>query len=213
MAEPDSDAAALAAALRKPLPWQIDGLGIKGPQPTTSPVPDVDVNRRSDQLVGSVNRPFEPDPEPYAQSTVEQTPATADDNNYGFKMIDASDNEGPKVLLIDGYVNGMLVPGMGNDDFILPVGGDGYKIWVEVTYDTITLAITSLNINQGPTIPDSTYGDAYLLLGDVSIDDKDNLTPRNAQCGDINIAFIYGALNGAPAIYLLSQLDDPQPIS
>jgi len=199
----------LEQALRAPLPWQTDGLGIKGPQPATVPSPSTDVNRRSDQPVGSVNRPFEPDPEPSAASTVTQTPTATDNNNFGFKMISAGRND---VVFIDGYVNGVLPDGMGNDDFTLTFGGDGYKAWVEVTYDPVTLAITSRTINQGPTIPDSTLGDAYLLLGDVSIEGG-VLTPRNAQCGDINIAFVYGAVNGAPALFLLSQLDDPQLVT
>jgi hypothetical protein len=155
-----------------------------------------------------------PFPLPTATTTTPTETATSDVNDYGFKMIDASetdDNGNPvfKVLIFDGYVNGQLPSGMGNDDFILPVGGDGYKIWVEVTYNANTLAITPPTINQGPVIPDSSLGNAFLLLGDVSVTDT-SLTPRNAQCGDINVSFIYGALNGAAAIYLLSQVDDPQ---
>ncbi len=115
------------------------------------------------------------------------------------------------VRFIDGYVNGVLPTGMGSDDFTLTFGGDGYKAWVEVTYDTTTLAITSLTIAQGPTIPTSTLGDAFFLLGDVSITDG-ILTPRNAQCGDINVEFIYGDINGALALFLLSQIDDPQSV-
>jgi hypothetical protein len=204
----ESEQKKLADALRAPPSWQTDGLGIKGPQPATSPAPSVDVNRRSDQPVGSITRPFDPDPAPAAESTVTQAPVTVDDNNYGFKMIASGKKDDNDVRFIDGFVNGVLPTGMGNDDFTLTFGGDGYQAWVEVTYDPSTLAITSRTINQGPAIPASTLGDAFLLLGDVSITDG-ILVPRHAQCGDINIGFVFGDVNGTPALFLLSQLDDP----
>jgi hypothetical protein len=186
------------------------------------PFPSAPVDQRS-----HYQAPF---PETVAEAVTQQN-IVAVSNIYSFQMDDATDKEGPKVRIHDGEVsangdNGEVPDGMGNDDFILGIANDGDNVWVEVTYDTDTLAITSRTIGTGSGIPDSTLGDAYLLLGYVTFaqDAKGNTIyssktglatgtdPHNVQCGDINIAFMYGAFNGAAALYLLSNLDAPQPI-
>lgn len=166
-----------------------------------------------------------PFPESVTTDVTETTPAPSVISNiYSFQMDDATDNEGAKVLIHDGEVStnggdGMLPDGMGNDDFILTINADGDDVWVEVTYDTGTLDITSLTIGTGTGIPDSSLGNAYVLLGYVTFGNLNPKTgfptstdPHNTQCGDINIDQIYGAFNGQPALFLLSQIDAPQPI-
>jgi hypothetical protein len=144
----------------------------------------------------------------------EQAGATGSSNSniYAFQMDSAGATQ---ILIHDGQVSsnggsGVFPSGMGSDNFTLTVA-DGDQVWVEVTYDTTTLAITSATIANGAAIPDSSLGDAYFLLGYVNIASGATV-PHNTQCGDINIAFIYGDFNGAPALFLLSQLDVAQPL-
>jgi hypothetical protein len=156
---------------------------------------------------------------PAAEETTTQPGTDTEFGIYSFRLENQTDDEGVKVLIRDGMVNGVTPTGMGNDDYILPIALDGDNVWVEVTYDTTTLTITSASLNTGTGIPDSTLGTAFLLIGYVNWDTNpntggpENVIPHNTQCGDINIGFIYGALNGAPALFLLSQIDDPQALS
>lgn len=208
-------------------PWQNDGFGVRGPiEPKGAP--DIDVVNYRNPDIGvlrpPVTNPVFPD---LPALPGVSAGAVADVNTYSFKMIDASNDpknphfkdkpKPPVILIIDGSVsdssgNPQFPSGMGNDDFYLQVGGDGYVVWCEITYDTSTLLITSANINQGSSIPASTLGDTFIKLGDITIESNGTVTPHNTQCGDINLAFIYGALNGAPALYLLSQMDVPQAL-
>jgi hypothetical protein len=145
-------------------PWQEDGFGIRGPHveaarstlsgselpgPQSASVPHY---RNPDR---AVPRPLIPDVAVPSLPTLAPPPGTSGPSTiYSFMMEDATDNEGAKVLIHDGEVSanggdGQLPPGMGNDDYILPVNADGDDVWVEVTYDTDTLAITSLSIGTG----------------------------------------------------------------
>jgi hypothetical protein len=200
-------------ALRDATPrWAKDGFGLRGPQEEQA-----NIVRRSDQPKGSVDR--EPRQPAFPPPTDDDPPSVAAvaAQNYNFEMEDASDGDGLKVLIHDGFVSApgadpIMPSGMGSDDFILPVGGNGYKVWVDATYDTTTLLFTSVSINQGPSIPDSSLGHAFFLLGNIVSEDGRTTTPQNSQCGDINVSFIYGAFNAAPALFLQLQADDPQPI-
>lgn len=233
-----------------PAPWQEDDLGVRGVvEPTaiksrigspdfTDPVPQY---QNPDRII--VRPPLPGPPVPALPSPAAPPPGSTVTNIYSFQMDDATNTTvktsdgkpltpGAKVLIHDGEVSangsdGVVPSGMGNDDFILNIAADGDDVWVEVTYDPTTLTISSATVNTGTGIPNSTLGNAYLLLGYVTFkqDAKGNTIfnkttglpvgtdPHNTQCGDINIAFMYGAFNAAPALFLLSQIDAPQPLS
>lgn len=213
-------------------PWQKDGFGVQGPPsasstfigapdlPAPSSLPTVPGTRDPDRII--VRPPVTTDPVAPSLTPLSVPAASIDINTYSFKMVDATGDPnnpikppGRAILIYDGQVssNGdapQFPSGMGNDDFYLQITGDGYKVWCEIAYDTTTLAITSSNISQGAVIPTSTLGDAFVLLGSITIEPDGTLTPHNTQCGDINIDLIYGALNGALALFLVSQIDVPQ---
>jgi hypothetical protein len=47
-----------------------------------------------------------------------------DPRDFTFKLFDATNETGPRVLILDGEINGELPTGMGNDDFTLPLTND-----------------------------------------------------------------------------------------
>jgi hypothetical protein len=117
-------------------------------------------------------------------------------NFYSFELEDASDNEGFKVLIHDGQVfgpndDGQSPSGMGSDDYILPIDGDGYKIYLIITQDVDTRDVTSITIDQAPTVPDDSPGVIYVEIGYVVIDDPagSGLVPFNTLCGDLTLAY------------------------
>ncbi len=158
-------------------------------------------------------------------AVVADTSGSTNANEYSFelevKQID------PRAYTIDihvgyGEINDTPPDGMtGADDYVLTIAGaaDGTEIWAVVTYDPNSLAITSRSLNFGFTVPDSTLtstiGTLYIPIGFVDINYNSrtgaitSVDPHNRQCGDINIAFIYGAVNGAAGIFFLPQYVTP----
>jgi hypothetical protein len=101
----------------------------------------------------------------------------------------------------------------GADDYILTITDDGTEIWAVVTYNTTTLAITSRSLAFGPSVPDNTWGTVYVPIGFVDITRANGkiteVSPHNRHCGDINIEFVYGAMNGVPALFFCQELSPP----
>ncbi len=123
-------------------------------------------------------------------------PSKGTSNDYSFKMVDASTAiDGARVLIFDGQLFGPndegYPSGMPSDDtYILPIGGDGYEVWVGYTYDESSGLITSRFIDQGPSTPDNFSGQAYVTLGAVSVNFSGAVPvckPTNFTCGDIII--------------------------
>jgi len=120
------------------------------------------------------------------------------------QFIDPVNADNPKVLIRDVEVIGGRPPGMGTDEYTLDVY-DGAFINLIVTYDTSTLAITSLTFAVEADVADPTLGTFRVEIGRTYIDFDVNghissFTPVNTQCGDINFQLIYGANNGQPAV-------------
>lgn len=145
-------------------------------------------------------------------------------NEYSFQLdVDFIDAKDYTVNIHVGYgeINDTPPDGMtGADDYILfiPGANDGTEIYAVVTYDTTTLAITSRSLAFGFSVPDSTLGTLYIPIGfvDITYDEHGTITgadPHNRQCGDIQLGFLYGAMNGAPALFILNQVLDFEAIT
>jgi hypothetical protein len=120
-------------------------------------------------------------------------------NHYAFEMVDASDDEGAKVLIFDGKVNGIngtdhLPQGMGNDDYVLPVE-DGWDVWLIIPFDIQTFEVLEpVTIDAGPEMPSDQevngVGYSYVQIGFVSIDTEadgsPHVMPVNTLAGDYN---------------------------
>jgi hypothetical protein len=122
-----------------------------------------------------------------------------DENHYDFEMVDASDADGPKVLIYDGVVygpndDGIYPDGMPSDDnnYVLPVA-DGDEVWLVITFDVESddgvsgEQITSVSFDHGPTTPDDEFPTMYFTVGSVSVDEAGVLQPINEILGDLNI--------------------------
>lgn len=144
-------------------------------------------------------------------------------NEYSFELEVASINtDDGQVDIHVGYgeINDTPPTGMtGADDYTLTISLDGTEIYAIITYDTDTLEITSRSLAFGSSVPDSTFGTLYVGIGFVDINyDPDTgkiseVNPHNRHCGDINVSFLYGAANAAPAVFTLAQFAGPQPLS
>ena len=135
-------------------------------------------------------------------------------NDYAFEMFNASDEEGAKVLILDGQVygpndEGQMPEGMGNDDYILPVANDD-EIWVGFTWQDSF--ITSVWIDHGPATPDDEAQVQYITIGYVQVDDGPVpiVHPTNAQCGDIIVALPKSedVSEDVPELVLVQDTDD-----
>lgn len=125
------------------------------------------------------------------------TPFTLGDlpPRYSFQLFDASDNEGPKVLILDGEVfgtediqdhNGHVPEGMGNDDYILPLGNSDGEIWLVIPVAAGTLAVIDpVTIATGETTPDDTDTIKYVRLGVFTISNNGVGDLTNTHCGDV----------------------------
>lgn len=122
-------------------------------------------------------------------------------NDFDFQMLNASDADGPKVLIRDGVVIGC------NDDPIDPSGmpsGDSFvmsvndddEIWLVIVWDLETDDgvsgdnILSVDFDHGPFTPDDDELTQYITLGHVSVDPGTNaVSATNEICGDVFIPY------------------------
>lgn len=177
------------------------------------------VARPMPQFVASVTRRAISPAFPTAQSaSVTQTPGSTGGNttNFSFRLENASVGDSPKVLINDGEINGEVPIGMGTDTYVLDVY-DGAFVVCTITYDSVTLAITSTSFSAAASMPTSTLGVLYIEIGRIFVDFDDqghiaSFTAVNTQCGDINVAFVYGALNGVPALLPVTVYGDWVPL-
>lgn len=150
------------------------------------------------------------------------TAATEQANEYSFELeVDSIDTDAGDVDIHIGYgeINDIPPAGMtGADDYVITISVDGTEIWAVITYDPDTLLITSRSLAFGPAVLPSTLGILNVPVGFVDIN-YDPMTgkiievnPHNRQCGDINVAFVYGAQNGARALIPLRMYADWVPV-
>lgn len=159
--------------------------------------------RQMPERVGTITRRPTEFP-PTQQVTQNTTSGSSVEINFSFQLENASVGNTPKVLIRDGEVNGETPIGMGTDSYVLTVY-DGAFINLIVTYDTSSLAVTSLTFEVNSFVPDPTLGTFYIEIGRTYVDFGDtgnisSFTPVNTQCGDINFQLIYGAVSGQPAL-------------
>jgi hypothetical protein len=137
---------------------------------------------------------------------------------YSFQLLDGTDENGPKVLVVDGKIKGEYPAGMDfsgdlekENDFLLSIGGgfsgNRYDVYAEVKYNTETFEITSRTIKGvAPTdVPESEFGTLIVKIGYATLArDADGkiatVAPHNTHCGDIEFTFDFGGLNGLPAL-------------
>lgn len=97
-----------------------------------------------------------------------------DFNNYAFEMLDASDADGAKVLILDGDVidqdgNGHTPSGMGADNYVVGVI-DGDEIYLAIPHDDDWNIIDPVTLGVGAT-PGDISGVSYVTIGYVSVFD------------------------------------------
>jgi len=160
-----------------------------------------------------------------ADQVIETTTAADQTNEYSFELeLDSIDTEAYTIDIHVGYgeINDTPPDGMtGADDYILTIPGaaDGTEIYAVVTYNTDTLAITSRSLGFNFSVPDSTFGTLYVPIGYVDIAYAPTtgaiteVNPHNRHCGDINVAFVYGIVSAARAVFTLQQLSDPVAVT
>jgi hypothetical protein len=132
-------------------------------------------------------------------------PVSESGSTVAFSVVDISSGNNLAVQVLDGHVNFEYPSGMGFGDFTLTISSST-TVYLIITYNTTTLAITSRSITTGST-PDSTQGTVYIELADVTVGDG-ALEIEQLHEGNINMALIYGAFNGAPAIIPLRALSN-----
>lgn len=104
-----------------------------------------------------------------------------------FHIQDVSVKGAPKVRIYYGTVNNRAPVGMSDGDeppYVIGVS-NGQKIWVGLTWDTNTSAITSLWIATGTNVPQDTKtknGTYYKVLGTVDVDTSGAIPV--VYCGD-----------------------------
>jgi hypothetical protein len=126
-------------------------------------------------------------------------------NDFDFQLLNASDAEGPKVLIRDGVVIGCnddpIDPdGMPADDsFVMPVADDD-EIWLVITWsmeedDTVSGDnINSVSFDHGAFTPDDFFDESgftqHITIGHVSVDpDTNAVSATNEICGDVFIPY------------------------
>jgi hypothetical protein len=158
-----------------------------------------------------------PFPEAVTEDVTEQTPQDLGPQpEYSFELeFDKINKDGTVSIIINyGEINFAPPDDMSPDEvFTFDLDTSDEEIWVQVVYDTTTLEITGRTLEYGPTLPDSTLGTLIVPIGYVTWDtdskgNKTNISVHNRQCGDIKVAFLYGALNGAEALFSLRMYDD-----
>jgi hypothetical protein len=215
----------IIAKLRDARPSYQDGRGLRGNQPDSDLAVRLPATASRFEFKTSSVAPSAPFPALPATAPGDggvAGPPSANANEYSFELeLDSIDVDAYTIDIHVGYgeINDTPPDGMtGADDYLFTIPGaaDGTEFYAVITYDTDTLAITSRSLAFDFAVPDSTFGTLYVPLGFVDITYTDGkiteVNPHNRQCGDIVIAFIYGAFNGAPAIFTLRQYGDPQAI-
>lgn len=134
-------------------------------------------------------------------------------NRYGFRCTDASDEFGPKIVILDGDINGELPDGMGADNYTLSVSTDGW-IWAVISYDTTTFEITSRSLDFGADVPVNTFGTLYATVAFFAVIDPGGggqlfTIPTNRHCGDINVSIRRVILNGTQYVEGFSTFGEP----
>lgn len=205
--------------------WLEDGFGLRGPQrPTPVPRGDTPQNVSPEgrwPLRVQLSQSELPEDAPQVIEQTTQEVAASTNEGYQFQFLfDSIDgdigSQTVDILILDGEVNGTFPSGMtGADDYTVTLTTAGSEVYVVQTYNTSTLVFDTPTIAFGASVPDSTFGTLYVPLGFVDWDyDPDtgaiiNVVPRNRQCGDINIALVFGAYNAARAVFALHQYSDP----
>ncbi len=181
--------------------WQKDGMGVRGnniqghDEQRAVKYPNVTVTSLNSAATTAV---------PAAPKREVEGSGGGNVSNFSFRLEDASEDEFPKVRIMDGEVNHQVPAGMGTDEYVLDTY-DGAYINLIITWDTSTMAITSLTFEANSLTPVSLYGTTYVNIGRTYVDLDDegnvsNLTAVNHHCGDVNLEWVYGALNGVPAV-------------
>lgn len=167
--------------------------------------------------------PF-PTPSPSEAGGTQNPGGAAGSNVYGFQLdLDSIDQTAYTIDIHVRYGEINLEPPDGMTDaddyvFTIPGANDGEEIWAGIIFDIPTLSLTDRYLDHGLVIPNSTLvgttGTLIVPIGFIDIQYGGGgsisvVTPRNRHCGDINIGFVYGAVNGSPGLFFLSQLDDP----
>jgi hypothetical protein len=210
----DDDKNALEAFLRDATPSWVKDRSFFQPPPVL--VDRTNVKRWEDYKEEVVASYETPDPAP--QQITEETPAAAAAaSSYAHQLEAQSVDQTTGIVTVrirDGDTGGAPSDAlMGSDTMTIALTLEGSEIWEHVTYDTSTLAITARAIGSGATVPTSTLGELYVPIGYVNweIDPVSGLivsvAPHNRHCGDINVQFIYGQHNGAPALFAVLGFD------
>lgn len=130
-----------------------------------------------------------------------------------------------KVQVVDGKVNDEYPTGMGFGDFILDLVEETFQeVYLYITFDSLTLDITSRTIDVSDTPPDSsvtaTVGTLILPLADITISYTTGPPSlpyvsdiHQIEIGDIIFQLVYGALNGAPALLPVRAYGDWVPVT
>jgi hypothetical protein len=132
-------------------------------------------------------------------------PVAESGSTVAFSVIDVSTGNTLAIKVLDGHVNFEYPTGMGFDNFVLNISSST-TVYLIITYNQTTLAITSRTITTGTT-PDSTAGTVYIELADITVAGG-ALEIEQLHEGNINMALVYGAFNGAPAIIPLRALSN-----
>jgi hypothetical protein len=110
-------------------------------------------------------------------------------SSHTFQLLDASNSEGTKALILDGVVygptdDGHTPSGMGADNYIIDMnsGDDAYLV---IPIDSNTReVIPPITIDTGPVTPDDDDTTLYVTIGNLSVDGAGIVTVENTLCGD-----------------------------
>lgn len=151
--------------LRSVMPnWLADGKGIRGnAEVLASGAAEMSWPRAS--IEGGDNNEQVPD-----ASLSGGGGAPEQKSNLAFQLIDASDENGTKLRVVAGTINGQFPPGMSTGDnppYVLPVSGNGV-VYVSVTIDSEG-GITSRSIAIGSSVPVNSKSQFYFNVGSYSV--------------------------------------------
>jgi len=151
--------------------------------------------------------------------------STEEENHYNFEMTNASDEDGPKVLIYDGVVygpnedSGIDPAGMPSDDnYVLDVEDD-QEVFLGITWDLDNARITSVWIDVDDVTPDNGSPDSsytYITIGHTKVNYPDDMGgmsvvfPHNETCGDVVIEVppSQDVSEDVPELVLVQDTDD-----
>jgi hypothetical protein len=165
-------------------------------------------------------------------STTVTPPEALLQTEYAFQLeLKKVDQKLAQITAILNYGEINLTPPDGMDstnefDITIDVSdspNENMVVFAQITFDPNTLDITDRAIEweDVDAVPDSSITDEKGILitkiGDITwgFDGKGNIIDaavHNTHCGDINVGFNYGEVNGFPALFFTQQLDDPIPL-